>query len=112
MEKWCETQRKEALRLTLEEAVEIPDFERRSRKTDRAVSSVLGTWEAVKDKVALNKFLSICGSCSLPSLEKFFAEAMPKGQKAKAGRDMECALRDAGVWVPQGEIYYLKEKRK
>jgi Protein of unknown function (DUF2800) len=112
MEKWCETQRKEALRLNLQEAVEIPDFKRHSRKTDRAVNSVLGTWEAVKDRVALNKFLSICGSISLPSLEKFFAEAMPKGQKTKAGRDMECKLRDAGVWVPQGETYFLKEVKK
>lgn len=112
MEAWCEAQRKEALRLSLQEALEIPGFKRTTRKTDRGVNSVLGTWEAVKDKVTLNKFLSICSSVSIPELEKFFKETLPKGQKSKASRDLECKLRDANVWVPQGEIFYLKEEKR
>lgn len=112
MEAWCKNQRAEALRLNLQEGVEIPSFKRFSKKTDRAVNSVLGTWEAVKDRVTLNNFLAICGSVSLPGLEKFFKDTMAKGQKAKAGRDLECRLRDANVWIAQGEIFYLKEIKK
>lgn len=112
MEKWAENARAEALRLNLQENVEIKGFKRHTRKSDRGVNSVLGTWEAVKGKVELKKFLSICGSVSMPSLEKFFKETLVRGQKSKAGRDLECALRDAGVWIPQTESFYLREAKK
>jgi hypothetical protein len=110
-EKWAEESRAEARRLVLEEGIEIPGFRKQVRKTDRAVSSVLGAWEAVQDAVELKTFLSICSSVSIPELEKLFKEKAKQGSKAKAARDMEIRLRKAGVWQTQGEITYLKEQK-
>lgn len=112
LEAWAKEARAEALRLNLQEGVDIPGFKRQNRKTDRAVSSVPGAWEAVKEKINLKQFLAACATVSLPKLEEFFKAVAPKGQKSKADRDLECKLRDAGVWIEQGEIYYLKERKK
>jgi hypothetical protein len=112
LEAWSKRVRAEALRLNLEEGLEIPGFKRSSRKTDRAVRSVWGTWEAVKEKVSLKNFLSICAGVSIPELESFFKADAPRNEKAKAAQKMECRLRDAGVWQDQGEIFYLRAVKK
>jgi hypothetical protein len=112
LEDWAKRQRAEALRLNLEENVDIPGFKRMTRKTDRTVTSVPGAWEAVKGTINWQEFLSICSSVSVPQLENVFKAKAVHGQKAKSGRDLECKLRDAGVWVEQGEIFYLKEQKK
>lgn len=112
LEDWAKAQRKKALELNLKEGVHIPGFERRSRRTDRAVKSVEGAWEAVKDRISLTEFLSTCGSISIPELEAFFRSHAAKNQKGKASRDMETRLRHAGVWADQGEIFYLKEQKQ
>jgi Protein of unknown function (DUF2800) len=109
---WATAQKKKALELTLKEGIEIPGFVRLSRKTDRSVKSVLGAWEALKDKIKLEEFLSACGMISIPELEEFFKKHAGKGQKGKAVRDMETKLRHAGVWGDQGDIFYLKEQKQ
>src|SRR5258708_26629393 len=58
MEAWAKTQRQEALRLNLEEGVEIEGYQRLQRSLPRGVTSVLGAYEAVKDKITLNAFLA------------------------------------------------------
>jgi uncharacterized protein DUF2800 len=112
LEAWAKAQRKKALDLSLKDGVDIPGFVRLTRKTDRAVKSVTGAWEAVKDKVSLLEFLSVCGSISIPELENFFKKKAAPRQKGKAIRDMETRLRHAGVWADQGEIFYLKEQKQ
>jgi hypothetical protein len=109
---WAERVRKDALKLNLETGLEIPGFKRQVRKTDRSVNSVWGAYDAVKDKVSLRDFLSICTGVSIPQLEEFFKKTAKHGEKAKATRNMEARLRDAGVWNAQGEIFYLKEAKK
>lgn len=111
-EEWAKKQRAKALELVLSENVNIPGFKRMMRRTDRAVTSVLGAYNAIKDKISLADFLTACGSISIPSLEEFFKKAAKQGQKTKAIRDMEVRLRHAGVWKEQGTIHYIKEDKK
>ncbi len=112
LEVWAKSQRKKALELTLKDGVEIPGFIRCSRRTDRAVTSVVGAWAAVKDKIDLNDFLSACGNISIPELEEFFRKNAGTGQKGKASRDLETRLRHSGVWADRGEVYFLREQKQ
>lgn len=117
MEAWATNVRGEALRLTLEEGLEIPGFRRYERSTGRAVSSVIGAYEAVKDVLSLDEFLAACGTVSVPDLEEVFAERARKDASKKRGRigaarqDLENRLRDADVLKEPGTIFFLREKK-
>lgn len=112
LENWASEVRKAALRLNLEDGVDIPGYTRIERSTPRAVTSVLGAWEAVKDKISLEDFLSVCGDVSVPSLEDFFADKAKRRQKGAARQELENRLRTADVLREEGTIYYLREKKK
>jgi uncharacterized protein DUF2800 len=112
LETWAQNVRKEALRLQMEEGIDIPGFSRIERTLPRSATSVLGAWKAVKDKVPLEDFLAVCGQVSVPQLEDYFAEIAKRGDKGKARQDLENRLRAADVLKDQGTIYYLRENKK
>jgi thiol-disulfide isomerase/thioredoxin len=112
LENWASEVRKAALKLNLEEGIDIPGFTRIERSTPRGVTSVLGAWDAVKDVIDLEDFLSVCGSVSVPSLEDFFAAKAKRLQKGKAREQCNNRLRTADVLSEEGTIYYLREKKK
>lgn len=111
LEEWAKGVRKEALRLNLEEGVDVEGFRRIERSTPRGVTSVLGTYKAVKDKIPLDDFLSACASVSVVDLEDYFANLAKRGEKGKARQELENRLRSADVWKDEGKIYYLKEQK-
>jgi len=110
IESWAKGQREEALRLNLEEGVQIAGYQRVTRSLPRAVTSVLGAYEAVKDKITLEAYLAACSKVSVPDLEDFFAEQAPNKKKGKARQELEDRLRSAGVLRESSDIYYLKKK--
>jgi hypothetical protein len=111
LEEWAKGVRKEALRLNLEEGIDVPGFKRIERSTPRGVTSVLGAYKAVKDQVPLEDFLAACATVSIVELEDYFASLAKRGGKGKARQDLENRLRSADVWKAEGKIYYLKEQK-
>lgn len=116
VEAWAQGVREAALKLNLEEGLEIPGFVRQSRKLPRGVTSVYGTWNAIKDKTAvtLEAFLDACSKVSIPKLEEIVQDAAPKkrGAKKDARMQLENTLRHADLLREEGEIYYLREAKK
>lgn len=112
LESYAKQIREDALRLNLEEGMEIEGFARVTSTTPRGVTSVIGAYEAVKDVVDLDDFLASCSSVSIPDLEDLFAEKAKRGQKGVARQEVENRLRDADVLREGGERYYLREIKK
>lgn len=108
LSQWCEDTKKELLRQALEEGAEIPGYRLDQRKTPRTIENAAAGFEAVKNMVDLNEFLSAASRISVPTLEKIVAEKAPKGGKAKAKEALEDALRDANALKEEGVIHVLK----
>lgn len=104
--------RKEALRLNLEEGIDIPGFSRVGRIIPRSVTSVLGAYEAVKDAMDLEDFLTMCSTVSVPQLEDHFASIAKHGKKGAARKELELRLRKGDVLRDEGTRYYLRENKK
>lgn len=120
MESWAEGVRAAALKLNLQEGLEIPGYTRIERSTPRSVSSVLGAWKVLKEKgkilkdkeIALEEFLAACSKVSVPQLEDYVASLAPRFEKGKARQALNLALRGADLLREEGTIYYLKERKK
>jgi Protein of unknown function (DUF2800) len=113
MEAWAKGIRQEALRVNLEEGVEIKGFKRIERSTPRAVTSVLGAWDAVKSKgISLEDFLAACSTVSLPDLEELVAKMAKRGHKEEAKQELEDTLRSALVLKDTRQIFYFREEKK
>ncbi len=117
MEAWARGVRAAALQASLEDGLEIDGFRRYERSTGRAVNSVIGAYEAVKDVLSLDEFLTACGTVSVPDLEEVFAErarqdaTKKRGKVGAARQDLENRLRDADVLKEPGTIFFLREKK-
>lgn len=104
--------RKSALRINLEDGLEIPGYRRIERSTPRAVTSVIGAWDVIKDEISIEDFLMVCGKVSIVKLEEYFASKAKKGEKGKAMIALECKLRGADVLRDEGSSFYLRESKK
>ncbi len=116
MAEWAEQIRKDALRINLEEGVDIPGYNRFERSLPRTASSVLGAWEVIQEKfqdaITLEDFLAHCGSVSIPKLEDLVAEKAKHKEKGKARELFNEELRGADVLQDRGKIFYLREEKK
>ncbi len=110
MEKWCDSVKHHALKMRLE-GQEIPGHELRSRAGTRKISDPLAAWAAVRDRISPDQFIG-CTEVSLPKLESIFAEAAPRGAKAKAKQELCEALADLGIVETAKESLYLAKTRK
>lgn len=116
METWAEQIRKDALKVNLEEGVDIPGYNRFERSLPRSVSSVRETWQVIEEKfgdaITLEDFLSHCGTVSVPKLEDLVAEKAKHREKGKAREMFMEELRGAAVLQERGKIFYLREEKK
>lgn len=112
-EAWAAKVREDALKLNLEEGVEIPGFVRQERSLPRSVNSVYGAWKAIKDTsgISLEEFLASCSKVSIPKLEDLVSEKAPNRKKKEARMNLENSLRHADVMSSGGSIYYLRESK-
>lgn len=110
MEKWCESVKHHALQMRLG-GHEIPGHELRSRSGTRKIVDPLAAWLAVKDRMTPDQFIG-CTEVSLSKLETTFAEATPRGGKAKAKQELCEALADLGIVETGKESFYLAKTRK
>lgn len=110
MEKWCESVKHHALQMRLD-GQEIPGHELRTRAGTRRINDPLAAWAAVRDRLSPDQFVACC-DVSLPKLENTFAEAAPRGGKAKAKQELCEALADLGIVETGKETLYLAKTRK
>lgn len=110
MEKWCESVKHHALQMRLG-GQEIPGHELRSRSGIRKIKDPLAAWAAVRETLSPDQFVACC-DVSLPKLENTFAEAAPRGGKAKAKQEISEALADLGIVEVGKESLYLAKTRK
>lgn len=112
MESWAEGVRKLALEKSLHEGWELPGFRLTEKKSPRSVTSALLAYDAVKDTVEIKDFLAACSKVSIPDLEKYFAESIPRGKKRQAKQELVDRLTDAGCLKQDGTIHVLKRETK
>ena len=108
LEDWIKKVREEALRVHLYEGVEIPGFRCVDRSTPRTITSPMGAWSILQDKMSLDDFMASVSRVSITELEKNFSASAEKGQKGKSKQQLENLLRDAGVLNEESTIKYLK----
>ena len=108
LEDWIKKVREEALRVHLFEGVEIPGFRCVDRSTPRTITSPMGAWSVLQDKMSMDDFMASVSRISITELEKNFAATAGKGQKGKSKQQLENLLRDAGVLKEESTIKYLK----
>jgi hypothetical protein len=111
MESWAEEIKKLALSKSLEEGWELPGFRLQERKSPRSITSALQAYEAVKDTVSITDFLAACTKVSVPDLENYFAESIPRGKKGQAKQQLVDLLTDAGCLKQEGIIHVLKAEK-
>jgi superfamily II DNA or RNA helicase len=108
LEDWIKKVREEALRVHLYEGVDIPGFRCVDRSTPRTITSPMGAWSVLQDKMTMDDFMASVSRISITELEKNFAATAGKGQKGKSKQQLENLLRDAGVLKEESTIKYLK----
>jgi hypothetical protein len=111
LEDWAAATKKELLRQSLEEGLEMPNYRLDQRKTPRTIENPLVGFAAVSEMITFEEFLTACTRVSVPALEKIVAEKAGKGQKAHAKHALEDALRDKGALKEEGVIHVLKPVR-
>lgn len=112
MQNWAEQVKADALKVNLEEGLEIPGFVRQERSTPRSITSVLGAWDVAKDQgVDIEDFLRACSGISIVDLENAVAAIAPNRGKGKARQKLENELRAADLLREQSTYHYLREKK-
>ena len=111
MEKWAEGIRKLAVSKAVTEGWELPGYRVQERKTARSITSALHAYNAIKDSVSITDFLAACTEVSVPSLEKYFAESVPRGKKGQAKQQLVDRLTDAGCLKQEGTFHVLKAEK-
>ncbi len=109
MEKWCDSVKHHALQMRLG-GLEIPGHELRTRAGTRKITDPLAAWAAVRDRLSPDQFIG-CTEVSLPKLENTFAEAAPRGGKAKAKQALCEALANHGLVEIGKESFYLAKTK-
>lgn len=113
MEEWAKGIRAEALRLNLEDGLNIPGFVRQESKLPRAITSVLGAWKVAMEKgLTFEEFLETCSKVSAPKLEEAVAAKAKRGQKSKVMIELNNELRHRDLMREEGHRYYLREDKK
>jgi len=109
LEKWCDSVKHHALQMRLG-GQEIPGHELRTRAGARKITDPMAAWAAVRDRMTPDQFIG-CTDVSLPKLENTFAEAAPRGGKAKAKQELSEALADLGIVETAKESFYLAKTK-
>lgn len=111
MKSWAEAVDFQANRMAFEEGQEIEGFSKIKVKGKTSVISTLGAFNALKDKMSPEDFMSCC-TLDMGKAEKFFSDSAAKGSKSAAIEAMKDTLTDAGLLVQGEGSYQLRVKRK
>ena len=88
--------RRGAMRLRLEDGVDLPGFKLVSAKGKRTITNPSLAYGAVKSVVSPEEFITIC-SVPIGGLEDIYADKAPKGKKAAFKANLSNLLYDASA---------------
>jgi SWI/SNF-related matrix-associated actin-dependent regulator 1 of chromatin subfamily A len=108
MEKWCEDTKKELMRQTLEEGLSMPGYYLDQRKSPRTIDAPVVAWNALKEKLTLEEFLSAASRISVSALETLYSEKAPKGKKGAWKEELNEILEESSALKEPGVINILK----
>jgi len=111
MESWAAGIRELSRERAVNEGWELPGFRLQEQKLPRKITSAIQAYDAVKDTVSLTDFLAACTKVSVPDLEDYFAESVPKGKKGQAKQQLVDRLTDAGCLKQEGTTFVLKQEK-
>lgn len=111
MESWAEGIRELSRNKAVNEGWELPGFRLQEQKLPRKITSAIQAYDAVKDTVSLTDFLAACTKVSVPDLENYFAESVPKGKKGQAKQQLVDRLTDSGCLKQEGTTFVLKQEK-
>ncbi len=108
---WAEAVRFQANRMAFEEGQEIDGFTKLKVGGKTSVLSTLGAFNALRDQMTPEDFMSCC-TLDMKKAESYFSDKAGKGKKAAAIEVMKDTLQDAGLLVQGEGSYQLRVKRK
>lgn len=111
MKDWSEAVAFRAKQMAFEEGQEIDGFTKMRVGGKTAVLSTLGAFNALKDQMTPEEFMSCC-TLDMGKAESYFSDKAGKGKKAAAIEAMKDTLQDAGLLVQGEGSYQLRVKRK
>jgi len=111
MKDWSEAVAYRAKQMAFEEGQEIDGFTKLKVGGKTSVLSTLGAFNALRNKMTPEDFMSCC-TLDMGKAEKFFSDNAARGGKTAAIEAMKDTLTDAGLLVQGEGSFQLRVKRK
>lgn len=113
VDRWGEAVKRQALKLAIEEGLEIPGYDLHFRNASLKIKNGQDAYDALEHLLTAEEFMEVC-SVSITALSKVYAGKLPHGEKKNARGKIEMELETAGV-LPAEENRdrspYLRKKR-
>ena len=110
VEKAAESWRRGAMRLRIEEGVDIPGFKLVTAKGKRTVTNAPAAYEAIKDVITPEEFIQV-SSISIGKLEDIYGSKAPKGKKAAFVAELNDKLADASAISEGAAVHKLVQEK-
>lgn len=111
VEKWIDGVKAKARKFVFEDGLEVPTYELRERAGSKSIASAAAAYDAVKDEITVDEFLSTITDISFNSVAEIVYEKAPRGKKTAAKNALEDKLRDSGALNERPASQYLSKKR-
>jgi hypothetical protein len=113
VDRWAESVKRQALKLAIEEGLEIPGYDLHFRNASLKIKNGQDAYDALEHLLTAEEFMEVC-SVSITALSKVYASKLPRGEKKNARGKIEQELESAGV-LPAEENRdrspYLRKKK-
>mgnify|MGYP001228635998 CR=1 FL=1 len=113
VDRWAEAVKRQALKLAIEEGLEIPGYDLHFRNASLKIKNGQDAYDALEHLLTPEEFMEVC-SVSITALAKIYGSKLPRGEKKNARGRIEQELESAGV-LPAEENRdrspYLRKKR-
>jgi len=113
VDKWQAAAKEQALKLAVEEGVEIPGYDLHYRNASMGIEDAQEAFDAVSHIMSPDDFMGAC-KVSVSALAKKYAEKLERGEKKNARAVIELSLEEAEVLPPEEErdrSPYLRKSR-
>lgn len=113
VDRWAESIKRQALKLAIEEGLEIPGYDLHFRNASLKIKNGQDAYDALEHLLTPEEFMEVC-SVSITALTKAYSDKLPRGEKKSARGKIEQELESAGV-LPSEENRdrspYLRKRR-
>ena len=100
VDRWAEAAKRQALKLAVEEGLEIPGYNLHYRNATLKIESGQDAYDTLSDLLTPEEFMDAC-NVSLTNLAKTYAQKLPRGDKKNARAVIETRLEESGALPPE-----------